>query len=199
MAYLEVITGPMFSGKSEELIRLLRRERIAKKKILVIKPAGDTRTAQEVAARTKDMESDIFKKSASFPAQPVGSKDEVLELLNAEAYDVLGVDEAQFFDYWLLDLIKELKLDGTKADLRIIVTGLDLDAWGRTFGTMGDLMALANSVQKLTAICFVCGKDAMYTQKIGGSKKQIEVGDTDIYEARCERCFEPVGLIPNPK
>lgn len=190
MAHLKVITGPMFSGKSEELIRILRREKIANKKILVIKPDCDNRTGAEIAARAKDIETDIFKKSASFPAQTVSSKEDALKLIKDRDCDVLGIDEAQFFEHWLLDLIKEMKLN--KAELKIVATGLDLDAWGMTFGIMGDLMALANIVQKLTAICFVCGQEAMYTQKIGGSsKKQIEVGDKEIYEARCEKCFAP--------
>lgn len=192
MAHLKVITGPMFSGKSEELIRILRREKIANKKILVIKPDCDNRTGAEIAARAKDIETDIFKKSASFPAQTVSSKEDALKLIKDHDCDVLGIDESQFFKIWLIDLVRDLKFGKIKNDLKIVATGLDLDAWGVTFGIMGDLLALADNVQKLTAICFTCGREAMYTQKIGGSsKKQIEVGDKEIYEARCENCFAP--------
>ncbi len=192
MTSLEIITGPMFSGKSEKLISILCKERLAGKKILVVKPADDSRTTHEIVARTKDAESKNFKKSASFPAKTVGSEDQLSELLDANEYDVLAIDEAQFFNYWLLDFIKKYKLNKNKKDLRIIITGLDLDAWGRTFGSMGDLMALANSVKKLTAVCFVCKRKATYTQRKGPSRKQIEVGDNEAYEARCEQCFKPI-------
>lgn len=191
---LTVITGPMFSGKSEELIRILRRAKIAKKKILVVKPDRDTRTEKEIAARATDDEERIFKKSATFPAHPVSTKDEIADLIEKSQCDILGVDEAQFFEYWFLDFLINLKRRKAGKNLKLIVAGLDMDAWGRTFGIMGDIMAAANEVQKLTAICFSCGEPAIYTQKIGGSKKQIEVGDREIYEARCENCFEPVTL-----
>ncbi len=188
-ATLTVITGPMFSGKSEEMVRLLRRARIAKQKVLVMKPARDSRTGEEIASRI--LENGVFRNAASFPAEAVESKDRATDLINKSACDVLGIDEAQLFEYWLIDLITELKMDKTRTFPRVIyVAGLDTDFMGRPFGPMPDIMALANNVNKLTAVCFVCSRPATYTQRLSGSLKQIEIGNED-YQARCENCFEP--------
>lgn len=189
---MKVITGPMFSGKTEELIRVLNRAEIAGKKILVIKPVIDSRTANEIASRRKhDKESNQFKKFGSFPAFPVGSAAEALGLINAHQPSVLGIDEAQFFDQWMVDFLVEFMKVNSDKDIMVIAAGLDMDAWGRPFGIMPKLMTVADEVQKETAICFVCKKPAMYTQKLSESDKQVEVGDTEIYEARCRTCHFP--------
>ncbi|MDB4939873.1 MAG: tdk [Candidatus Doudnabacteria bacterium] len=194
MAYMKVITGPMFSGKTEELIRVLNRAEIAGKKILVIKPKIDIRTENEIASRRKaDIKANEFKKYSSFYAYPVGSAAEVLSLINVHQPSVLGIDEAQFFDAWMIDFLAEFLKNNSENDLTIVAAGLDMDAWGRPFGIMPQLMTIADHVQKETAICFVCKKPAIFTQKLSESSSQVEVGDFDIYEARCRVChFAPI-------
>lgn len=192
MAYLKVITGPMFSGKTEELIRLLHRSEIAGKKILVLKPKIDSRTAGEIASRGKEFATSAnFKKSKSFPAFPVLSKDEAQHLINVYDPDVLGVDEAQFFDTWMVEFLEEMLAKNADRDFMVVAAGLDMDAWNKPFGIMPHILAIADDVQKETAICFVCKKrPGIFTQKMGSSKKQVEVGDSEIYEARCRVCHE---------
>jgi thymidine kinase len=189
MAHMKVITGPMFSGKTEELIRILNRAEIAGKKILVIKPGMDVRTGNEIASRRKeDLKLNEFKKYSSFSAHPVGSAAEALSLMHVHQPSVLGIDEAQFFDEWMVDFISEVLRNNAENDFMIIVAGLDMDAWARPFGIMPKLMTIADVVQKETAICFVCKKPAMLTQKLSDSSSQVEVGDSEIYEARCRVC-----------
>ena len=189
MAYMKVITGPMFSGKTEELIRILHRGEIAGKKILVIKPKIDIRTANEIASRRKvDSTSGEFKKYSSFSAHPVGSAAEALSLINIHQPSILGIDEAQFFDEWMIEFLSEFLKNNADNDLMVVVAGLDMDAWARPFGIMPKLMTIADIVQKETAICFVCKKPAMLTQKLSESASQVEVGDAEIYEARCRTC-----------
>ncbi len=189
MSYMKVITGPMFSGKTEELIRVLHRAEIAGRKILVFKPKIDHRTANEIASRRKpDANQDSFKKTYAFPAFPVGSAAEALSLIHMHEPTVLGIDEAQFFDEWMIGFLEEFLRKNSDKDIMIVVAGLDMDAWGRPFGIMPKMMTLADAVQKETAICFVCKKPAMYTQKLVASDSQVEVGDNDIYEARCRNC-----------
>lgn len=189
MAYLKVITGPMFSGKTEELIRILRRSELAGKKIVVIKPKLDSRSDGEIASRsTISPEKQEFSKSGSFPAIDIETAEELEAVIRAEHPAIIGVDEAQFFGTWMFDYLAELLRRYNHADLMILVAGLDMDAWRRPFGMMPHLMALADEVQKETAICFRCKGPAMYTQKLAGSQAQVEVGDADIYEARCRVC-----------
>lgn len=190
MAHLKVITGPMFSGKTEELIRLLRRSDLAGKEILVIKPGIDTRTQAEIASRrTETRNSRNFVKSGTYPAEPISSADQLAEMLSARTPEVLGIDEAQFFGDWMIGSLVALLNKEAKNGLQILVAGLDLDAWNRPFGIMPQLMALADEVIKVTAVCFSCGNPAMLSQKLGGnSANLVEVGDFEIYEARCRAC-----------
>lgn len=190
MARLEVITGPMFSGKSEELIRRLNRATYADQNVLVVKPKIDTRNESRIASRKKKNKKDVkFEECNSFPAHEINTSTELIELVNQNKPDVLAVDEAQFFQEWLLELIDELldKEEGT--NFKIIVSGLDMDAWKKPFGIMPQLMAKANEVTKFTAVCFRCKKnDANLTYKKSGSMEQIEVGNFQTYEARCRVC-----------
>lgn len=188
----------MRSGKSEELIRHLNRAKWAKMRILVIKPHKDDRTENEIASRvvvedgTKD-----FVKSSSFPAVSIETREEIEELFKKEQPDVLGVDEAQFFDTWFFDFIVALLRKKRNTKLQVLVAGLDMDAWGRPFGIMPNLMALADEVQKETAICSSCGAHASFTQILQTSNEQIQVGDAGIYEARCRVCHEIPENIPS--
>jgi thymidine kinase len=196
MAYLKVITGPMFSGKTEELIRLLRRADLAGKKIVVVKPRLDHRTAEEIASRRSNgSESRDFATSGTYPARPIEGPQELADLIEQERPNILGIDEAQFFKPWLHDYLMGLIRHHKDSDLLILVAGLDMDAWVRPFGIMPQLMALADEVQKETAICFRCKGPAMLTQKLVASNQQVEVGDSEIYEARCRNCHTLPGVV----
>jgi thymidine kinase len=189
----------MFSGKTEELIRILHRSDLAGKKIVVVKPRIDSRTDEEIASRkTSSGQSKDFAKSGSFPARPIESAEELSALMLKEQPSILGVDEAQFFKPWLYDYLVDLLRHRSNTDLMVLVAGLDLDAWARPFGMMPQIMALADEVQKETAICFRCKRPAMFTQKLLDSEKQVEVGDFEIYEARCRVCHVLPGAVPNP-
>lgn len=189
MRRLELIVGPMFSGKSEELIRRLKRASIAGKKILILKPETDKRTDEEIAARGKDPDKNEFEVKIKLPAVNLRSKEEGLFLVKTSKCEVVGVDEIQFFPEWFFDFVREIIETKDGKNLTIILSGLDMDAWGRPFGIVPQLLAIADSVQKVTALCFVCGREAQITQKIGGTEETVEVGDADIYEARCRMCF----------
>lgn len=188
MARLEVITGPMFSGKSEELIKRLRRESYAGKRILVVKPREDTRTESRIVARTKNKAGE-FEPSQDFPATPIGSREELASLFFKVETDVLGIDEAQFFKPWLADFVREL-LEKNFVE-KIMVAGLDMDYRGNPFGPMPQLLAMCDDPRKETAVCFRCKKaPAVMTQKIRKSSgEQVEVGDAGLYEARCRACW----------
>ena len=190
MTRLEVFTGPMFSGKSEELIRRLNRATYAEQNILVIKPRVDTRNESKIASRKKKDKKDVkFEEYSSFPAHEISTSKELIELVSQHKPDVLAIDEAQFFQEWLLELIDNLLDEKENTGFKIIVSGLDMDAWGKPFGIMPQLMAKANEVTKFTAVCFHCKKsDANLTYKKNGSREQIEVGNFQIYEARCRKC-----------
>lgn len=177
--WIEVICGSMFSGKTEELIRRIKRAAIAKQAVQVFKPSIDTRyTVEQVASH-----SGIF-----FKAEPVSSISEMRELLNSEA-EVIGIDEVQFFEGDVLGLCRELAQEGR----RVIVAGLDLDFRAEPFGPMPFLMAEAEQVDKLQAICLVCGAPASRTQRlINGQPANyndpiILVGASENYEARCRQ------------
>ena len=198
MAKLEVITGPMFSGKSEELIRRLKRATYAEQNVLVVKPKIDTRTAKKIAARRKkDKKENEFEEFESFPAHEVSSEKEFIDLVSSHGPDVLAIDEAQFFTKTmptLPELIGELLDKYENSNMTILVSGLDLDAWKRPFGIMPEIITMAdpNCVLRLSAICFRCKKrPANLTYKRGGSsQKQIEIGDSEMYEARCWFCHK---------
>lgn len=177
--WIEVVTGPMFSGKSEELIRLLRRAAIARLRLQVFKPATDTRYSDsDVVSHTSDR----------IPCQLVDRAEEITARLDPRV-DVVGIDEAQFFDDALPGVCRHL------ADLgkRVIVAGLDMDFRGEPFGPMPRLLAMAERVQKIDAICSRCGAPAHYSQRLIQSDQQVVVGAAGVYEARCRRCHEPDG------
>jgi thymidine kinase len=176
---VEAIAGGMFSGKSEELVRRLRRAAIARQKVQVFKPHSDTRHGPERL---------VTRDNRELGAVTVGSSEQLRQSL-APGVEVVGIDEAQFFDDGLVPLVSEL----ADAGVRVIVAGLDLDYRRRPFGPMPQILALAEYVDKMHAVCMRCGSPAQYSQRIAGGLDQLQVGDTESYEARCRRCFEPFG------
>ena len=175
--WIEVITGGMFSGKSEELVRRLRRAVIARQRVQVFKPRRDTRHAVERLVTRDNRELD---------ARAVADSAELRRHLEAEV-QVVGIDEVQFFGDEIVDLLTELADDG----VRVVVAGLDQDYLRRPFGPMPRILALAEYVDKMHAVCVRCGSTAHYSQRIAGGGEQVQVGDTDAYEARCRTCYEP--------
>ena len=185
-----VYTGPMFSGKSEMLTGRLRSRQRARKKVLCIKPLIDSRySTNEIVSKRLHEDGANFAPDKKFPAFPVDIQtcNMLSDLIESSKCEVLGVDEAQFFDVWLARFL-DLRRD---QGLEIHVAGLDLDAWRLPFGCMPQIFAYADVVQKFTADCFVCGQPARFTQKKGGSSEQIQVGAENLYEARCESCWTP--------
>ncbi len=182
---VEVITGSMFSGKTDELIRRLRRARIARQKIQVFKPTVDTRfEAEKVKSHA----------GTEFEATPVGSAAEILRQLKGDT-TVVGIDEAQFFDPDLRNVVQDLAGRG----LRILVAGLDTDFRGEPFGPIPELMALAERVDKLHAICMICGDEAARTQRLIDGRPAryddpvVVVGASEMYEARCRQHHDVPG------
>lgn len=178
--WLEVITGPMYCGKSEELIRRLRRVKIAKQKVKVFKPVLDDRYSK------KDV---VSHSGNSIEAVPVDHPEEILERIDA-AVDVVGIDEAQFFHEDLVEICEDLADRG----IRVILAGLDRDFRNQPFGPMPELMARAEYVDKLHAICIQCGEPASRTQRLidgepaAADDPVILVGASEVYEARCRSC-----------
>jgi len=183
--WIEVICGSMFSGKTEELIRRVRRARIARQKVQVFKPILDNRYHVEKVSSHNGLH---------WEAVPVGNAREILERLEPDT-TVVAVDEAQFFDWELSQVCTELARRG----LRVILAGLDLDFRGEPFGPMPLLMAEAEEVTKLQAICVVCGAPASRTQRLIDGRPAayddpvILVGGSESYEARCRHCHEVPG------
>ncbi|MFA4874005.1 MAG: thymidine kinase [bacterium] len=175
--WIEVICGPMFSGKTEELIRRLRLAQIAKQRIEIFKPALDTRYSEE------HIESHDEQR---FKCTPVPAASKILEALGDHTR-VVGVDEAQFFDASIVTVCQRLANRG----IRVIVAGLDQDYIGNPFGPMPSLMAVAESVLKLKAVCMVCGGLASRSQRLTRETSQVVLGAADHYEARCRACFDP--------
>jgi thymidine kinase len=175
--WIEVICGPMFSGKSEELIRRLRRAMIARKRVQVFKPALDSRySADEIVSH-----GDIRMKS-----EVVNTAADILARLDWRT-EVIGVDEANFIGQDLIGIATRLADSGKQ----VIVSGLDTDYMGRPFPPIPDLLCLAESITKTLAICLRCGGPAKHTQRLVDSDELIVVGATGMYEARCRRCFDP--------
>lgn len=174
---IEVIAGGMFSGKSEELVRRLRRALIARQKMQVFKPVADDRDPPGVLVTHDNRE---------VAAESVVSSEELRRRLD-NGVQVVGIDEAQFFDLGLVDLVTELADRG----IRVIVAGLDQDYRRQPFGPMPAILGLAEYVDKMHAVCVCCGGAAHYSQRIAGGREQIQVGDTGAYEARCRACYEP--------
>ena len=170
--WIEVISGCMFSGKTEELIRRLRRAKFAKLNVKIFKPKIDDRFSKDEI---------VSHSEQTLPSIVIESSNEILELANGA--DIIGVDEAQFFDDGLPNAILKLAELGK----RVIVAGLDMDYRGEPFGPMPTLLATAEYVTKPKAICVVCGSPATMTQRITDSKERVVVGATDKYEARCRK------------
>ena len=172
--WIEVITGSMFSGKTEELIRRLKRARFAKQKVEIFKPRIEVRySVDEVVSHD-----DNFIHST-----PVDSAANIILLANE--VEVVGIDEAQFFDNGLVDICNQLSYNG----IRVIVAGLDMDYRGAPFGPMPQLMAIAEYVTKVHAICVRCGTLAHYTHRLSEDDQLIVLGETNIYEPLCRSCF----------
>jgi thymidine kinase len=187
---LEVITGPMFSGKSKELERILESAAWGKKKILLIKPGIDNRDERNIFSLVKKNEK--LSSYENLKTAVISSAKDLSKLFDSPSFDILAVDEAQFFKPWLVRKLKKMMAVYCRLDIEIFVSGLDTD-WRRNgFTIMPELLAFANSVRKLTAVCLHCeGKNgpAIFTQKKPGhSKDQVQVGDKDVYEARCLVC-----------
>lgn len=177
IGWIEVVCGPMFSGKSEELIRRLRRAKIARQRVQVFKPTIDDRYAadQIVSHGDQRMESEAVD----------GAKDILLKL--DWRTQVVGIDESNFFGAELVDIASQLADTGKQ----VIIAGLDTDYLGRPFTPMPELLCLAESITKTLAICMRCGNPAKHTQRLVESRDLIVVGAAGMYEARCRRCFEP--------
>jgi thymidine kinase len=174
---IEAISGGMFSGKSEELVRRLRRAAIARQVVQVFKPAADTR---------HDPQRLITRDKRELEAVSVACSCELRQKLLPQV-QVVGIDEAQFFDDGLIELASELADSG----VRVIIAGLDLDYLRRPFGPMPRILAIAEYVDKVHAVCMRCGAPAHYSQRTSGGAEQLEVGDASSYEARCRLCYEP--------
>jgi thymidine kinase len=185
---LEVICGCMFSGKSEELIRRLARADIARQRVVAVKPAIDARYELTAIASHG---------GRRWPCVAVGSAAEIRRVATQHEPDVLGIEEAQFFDDGIADVVRGLVDQG----VRVVCAGLDLDALGRPFGPMPALVCEAEQVTKLHAVCVVCGDDASRSQLLVDGEPVpwqdgplINVGGAEAYEARCRGCFE----VPRP-
>ena len=177
IGWIEVVCGPMFSGKSEELIRRLRRARIARKRVQVFKPAIDDRYSADEIVSHGDQR---------LESEPVASAKAILEKVDRRT-QVIGVDEANFFGLDLVEVTAQL----ADAGKQVIVAGLDTDYLGRPFTPMPELLCLAESITKTLAVCMRCGNPAKHTQRLVESEDLIVVGAAGMYEARCRRCFEP--------
>jgi thymidine kinase len=175
--WIEVIAGSMFSGKSEELIRRLRRAQIARQKVQIFKPRIDSRSGCDDIVSHSDMR---------IASQPVNSAAELLKAV-AEDTEVVGIDEGQFFDLELPGVCNTLADRGR----RVIVAGLDQDYLGKPFDPMPQLLAIAEYITKTLAICVVCGNPANHTQRLVASSERVLLGAQGTYEARCRRCYDP--------
>jgi thymidine kinase len=179
---LEVICGPMFSGKSEELIRRLRRAKIAQQNVITFKPNIDNRYLAD---------SVVSHDGTTLEANPIASPDDMLNIISKLDIAVIGIDEVQFFPTEIIATICHLVEHGK----RVVVSGLDLDFRGVPFGCMPVLLAIADSITKLRAICCVCARDAHYTQRlVNGFPASYDdpiilVGAKESYQARCRNCF----------
>ncbi len=171
--WIEVIAGCMFSGKTEELIRRLRRAKIAKQKVKVFKPVIDNRYSKDEI---------VSHSEQSLPSVIVKEANEILEL--AKDAQVIGIDEVQFFSNDLVDVVNKLADEGK----RVIIAGLDQDYAGKPFEPIPQLLAIAEYITKTLAICVVCGNPADRTQRTIKSEDRVLVGATDSYEARCRKC-----------
>ena len=183
--WIEVIVGSMFSGKTEELIRRLRRAEIARQKVQIFKPAVDTRHDEYHIVSHSEMR---------IPSATVNGSRALLDQVTADT-EVVGIDEGQFFDVDLPAVCNALADQGK----RVIVAGLDKDYLGKPFEPMPQLLAIAEYITKTLAICMVCGNPANHTQRLVASEDRVLVGALGTYEARCRRCFDPALSERNPR
>ena len=172
---IEVICGPMFSGKTEELIRRLVRAQIAKKTVHIFKHSTDNRYSEDyIVSHNKNR----------IKCHSLNDTNQIMYL--SDNIDIIGIDEAQFFDESIIDVSNNLAKEGK----RIIVAGLDRDYKAIPFGPMANLLTHADYITKLNAICMVCGNQASFSQRLTKDKTQILVGESEKYEARCRNCYE---------
>jgi thymidine kinase len=182
VGWIEVVCGSMFSGKTEELIRRLKRARIARQRVEIFKPAHDTRFS----------EADVVSHDENaIPCTPVATAAQILLL--AAGAEVIGIDEAQFFDLELVEVAQQLARDGK----RVVLAGLDQDYRGLPFEPMPQLMAVAEYVTKLHAVCVVCGAPANHSQRLVAQTGRVVLGAKEAYEPRCRACFSP-HEVPEP-
>ncbi len=177
LGWIEVICGPMFSGKSEELIRRLRRAEIARQRVQIFKPGIDQRYSEDHIVSHSDL------KIGSVNVRDAAELEAKLD----RRVEVIGIDEAQFLGEGIIDTVVRLADIGK----RIVIAGLDTDYLGRPFHPMPELLAVADEITKTLAICMQCGNPAKHTQRLVASEDLIVVGAAGMYEARCRRCFEP--------
>jgi len=182
--WIEVVTGSMFSGKSEELIRRLRRARIARQKVQIFKPSIDTRYSEDHIVSHGEMR---------IESRAVEGSRQVLDAIEPDT-EVIGIDEGQFFDQELPAVCSALADRG----MRVIVAGLDQDYLGKPFEPMPQLLAIAEYITKTHAICMVCGNPANHTQRLVASEDRVLLGAHGMYEARCRRCFDPLLTSERP-
>ncbi len=186
---ITVLTGPMFSGKTESMVVRLKRANLARKHFLAFKPIVDSRSERSL----EDMIAQTFQlPDVRHLIFQVSEFNEIVELIGVRNIDVIAFDEAQFFDSWIVDMVRHLAWEKGRD---VIIAGLDLDYRRREFGNghMSTLLSLADEVSKLTAICFRCGGEARFTQRVSGTQEQVQVGGKGEYEARCGKCFYEFG------
>ena len=171
---VEVICGSMFSGKTEELIRRLKRAQFAKQKVEIYKPCIDVRYSEDKV---------VSHDSHSIPSTPINTPAAMLQLSND--VEVVGIDEAQFFDETLVDVVQQLANKG----IRVIIAGLDTDFLGKPFGPMPALMAIAEDIQKVHAICVRCGSPANHSHRLIKNEQLVVLGEKDEYEPLCRHCY----------
>ena len=171
---IEVICGSMFSGKTEELIRRLKRAKFAKQNVQIFKPCIDVRYSEDEV---------VSHDSHSIDSTPISSPEMMLDI--ADDVQVVGIDEAQFFDNTIIEVVQTLANRG----VRVIIAGLDTDFLGKPFGPMPALMAVAEDIQKVHAICVRCGSPANHSHRLSKSDELVVLGETDIYEPLCRHCF----------
>ena len=171
---IEVICGSMFSGKTEELIRRMKRAQFAKLNIKIFKPCIDVRYSEDEV---------VSHDSHSIPSTPIDSAAKMLDI--SDSVDVIGIDEAQFFDESIVDVVQALADKG----IRVIIAGLDTDFMGKPFGPMPALMAVAEDIQKVHAICVKCGSPANHSHRLSKSDQLVVLGEKDIYEPLCRHCY----------
>ena len=171
---IEVICGSMFSGKTEELIRRMKRAQFAKQTVEIFKPCIDVRYSEDKV---------VSHDSHSIHSTPIQSPAQMLEMSND--VEVVGIDEAQFFDNSLIEVVQTLANRG----VRVIIAGLDTDFMGKPFGPMPALMAVAEDIQKVHAICVRCGSPANHSHRLSKNDQLVVLGEKDIYEPLCRHCF----------